>query len=61
MSNLSLTLIIIFVLLVIVSNIILVKKSAKFGLKNQDGSPASSHDDKHKRKDNNDAWDDKDE
>lgn len=59
MSNLSIILIIIFVLLMIVGNIILVKKSAKFGLKNKDGSPASSKDDASVRKDNNSAWDDK--
>lgn len=58
MSNLAITLIISFVLLVIVGNIMLIKKSAKFGLKNKDGSPASSHDDAKIRKDNNDAWDD---
>lgn len=58
MSNLAITLIIVFVLLTIISNIILVKKSAKFGLKNKDGSPASSNDSKQTRKDNNKAWDD---
>ena len=60
MSNLAITLIIIFVLLVIISNIILVKKSAKFGLKNKDGSPATSQDNKNVRKDNNSSWDEED-
>lgn len=60
MSNLAIILTIVFVLLVIVSNILLIKKSAKFGLKNKDGSPASSHDEQTKRKDNNHLWDEED-
>lgn len=60
MSNIAIILTIIFVLLVIASNILLIKKSAKFGLKNQDGSPASSQDTQTKRKDNNHLWDEED-
>ena len=60
MNNLSITLIIVLVMIVIIGNILLVKQSAKFGLKNKDGSDASSHDDSSIRKDNNAAWDKED-
>lgn len=58
MSNGAMIAIIALVLAIIISNIYLVKKSAKFGLKNKDGSDAKSNDSLEKRKDNNKNWDD---
>jgi len=60
LSNFAVGALILLVIAVIISNIYLVKKSAKFGLKNKDGSEANSKDSDVKRKDNNKNWDDED-
>jgi hypothetical protein len=58
MNNWGIAALIVLVIAIIIGNILLIKKSAKFGLKNKDGTPASSKDLPNQRKDNNAHWDD---
>lgn len=57
MSNLAIAGIIILIIAIILGNLILIKKSAKLGLRDKKGSKStkSTH---HPRPDNNARWDD---